>query len=84
MSIFDVLQRFGTAALLRFTGAVAVFLLLHLIRIPLVVVARVLEISMRRVNAYAARQATQPPAGPVNQFFRSRNDSREEATNVHA
>lgn len=84
MSVFEVLQRFGTAALLRFTGAVAVFLLLHLLRIPLVLVARVLEVSMRRIDAYAAKQASQPPRGPINQFFRPEHAFQGEATNVHA
>lgn len=83
MSAFDVLQRYGTAALLRFTGAVTVFLLLHLIRIPLVIVARVLEVSMHRVDAFATRQASKPPAGPINQFFNPSNGFREESSNVH-
>jgi hypothetical protein len=84
MSIFDVLSRYGTAALLRFTAAVALFLLLHLIRIPLVLAARVLEISMHRINDYAARQASTPPTRPINQFFRPTTGFREEATNAHA
>ncbi|RZQ60860.1 hypothetical protein [Amycolatopsis suaedae] len=72
MSTFDVLQRHGTAALLRFAGAVLLFLALHLVRIPLVLAARVLELALRRVDGYATRQASTPPKGPVNQFF---NDS---------
>jgi hypothetical protein len=58
-----VLSRYGTPALLRFTAAVAVFLLLHLLRIPFVLAARVLEISLHRIKDYAAQQATQPPRG---------------------
>jgi hypothetical protein len=84
MSAFEVLQRFGTAALLKFAGAVAVFLLLHLLRIPLVVTARVLEISMRRIDRFAAKQASKPPTRPINQFFRPTNAFREEPSNVHA
>ena len=82
--MFEVLRRFGTFALLVFTGAVLVFLVLHLVRIPLVLAARVLEISMRRVDGFVTRHASKPPSGPVNQFFRHPNLSREEAVNVHA
>ncbi|PRX43841.1 hypothetical protein B0I33_1094 [Prauserella shujinwangii] len=69
MSTFDVLARYGTAALLRFAGAVVLFLLLHLARIPLVLAARVLEVAMRRLDGYATRQASQPPRGPINHYF---------------
>jgi len=69
MSTFDVLHHYGTAALLRFAAAVALFLLLHLVRIPLVLIARVLEGVMRRVDGYAVRQATQRSPRPINQFF---------------
>ncbi|WP_216210585.1 hypothetical protein [Amycolatopsis aidingensis] len=69
MSTFDVLRRYGTAALLRFAGAVLLFLLLHLVRIPLVLAARVLEVAMRRVDGYAVRQASQRPQGPINHYF---------------
>lgn len=80
MSMFEVLGRFGTAALLRFTAALVVFVLLHLVRIPLVLAARVLEVSLRRVNAYAARQASSPPQGPINHFYS--HVPGEEARNV--
>lgn len=69
MSTFDVLSRYGTAALLRFAGAVALFLALHLTRIPLVLAARVLEVAMRRLDGYATRQASRPPRGPINHYF---------------
>ncbi|MEC3974594.1 hypothetical protein [Amycolatopsis sp. H20-H5] len=69
MSTFDVLQRYGTAALLKFAGAVALFLILHLVRIPLVLIARVLEGVMHRVDSYATRQATRPPQHPINHYF---------------
>ena len=84
MSMFEVLRRFGTFALLVFTGAVLVFLLLHLIRIPLVLIAKVLEIGMRRLDAFVTRHASRPPTGPVNQFFHHPNLSREEGISVHA
>ena len=84
MSMFDVLQQHGTAALVRHLGAVAVFLLLHLIRIPLVVVARVLEIAMRRLDAFATRQASRPPTRPINHYFHHHTGFREEVSNVHA
>lgn len=69
MSIGEVLARHGTAALLRFAGVLLLFLLLHLVRIPLVLAARVLEVAMRRINDYAARQASTPPRGPINHYF---------------
>lgn len=77
MSTFDVLARYGTAALLRFAAAVALFLVLHLIRIPLVLVARVLEGVMRRVDAYAVTQASRPPSGPINHFFGHDTNGKE-------
>ncbi|MFI5611334.1 hypothetical protein [Amycolatopsis sp. NPDC051903] len=69
MTTFDVLQRFGTLALIRHALTVLLFLALHLIRIPLVLLARILEWLMRRLNDYAAAQATRPQRGPVYQFF---------------
>ncbi|OXM74579.1 MULTISPECIES: hypothetical protein [Amycolatopsis] len=84
MSMFEVLRRFGTLALLVFTGAVLLFLLLHLVRVPLVLIAKVLEITMRRLDGFVAKHASKPPAGPVNQFFHHPTTTREEAINVHA
>jgi hypothetical protein len=69
MTVFEVLNKFGTAALLRFSGAVVLFLVLHVLRIPLVLLAAVLEGVMRRVDGYATRQANQRPQKPINQFF---------------
>jgi hypothetical protein len=57
VSTFDVLGQFGTAALIRFVGALLLFLALHLVRLPLLVAVRVVEMSMRRVDAT-------PPAKP--------------------
>lgn len=76
MSVFDVLQRFGTAALTRFTAALLLFLLVHLLRIPLVLIARALEVFLRRINRYVARQVSQS-AGPVNDFFADVSGFRE-------
>lgn len=58
MSAFDVLERYGTAALLRFLGAVAMFVALHLLRLPFVLVCRLLEVGMRRVDVYLTTAAT--------------------------
>lgn len=52
MSTFAVLHTYGLATLLRFLGALALFIALHLVRLPLVVAARVLEVAMFRVDAY--------------------------------
>lgn len=82
MSTFDVLERYGTLALLRFAAAVGLFLVLHLIRIPLVIVARVLEGVMHRANDYATRQASRPPPGPINQFFDHRSNPGRETSHV--
>jgi hypothetical protein len=46
----------------------ALFLVLHLIRLPLVLMARALEVSMRFVDAYATRQASQYPTHPINRY----------------
>ncbi|RBM12126.1 hypothetical protein DI005_33240 [Prauserella sp. PE36] len=79
MSTFDVLRQYGTAALLRFAGAVVLFLVLHLVRIPLVLAARVLEVAMRRLDGFATRQASTPPRKPVNDFFAGSASTREGA-----
>lgn len=51
MSTYDVLHRFGTAALLRFAGLVSLFVALHLIRVPFAALAAGLDAAMRRVDA---------------------------------
>jgi hypothetical protein len=50
MSASEVLQRFGTWALLRFVLALLMFLALHLARLPFVLVAQLLAIGMSRVD----------------------------------
>lgn len=64
-----LLARNGTAALLRVFGLVALFLVLHLIRIPLVLLVRVLDGVMSRVDACATAQVTTRPRGPINHYF---------------
>ncbi|SEB48833.1 hypothetical protein SAMN04489727_2134 [Amycolatopsis tolypomycina] len=68
-----LLERNGTWALLRVFAALALFLALHLIRIPLVVAARILAGVMARLDAYATRRVSTPPRGPINQFFDPHN-----------
>ncbi|QRP46899.1 hypothetical protein [Amycolatopsis sp. FDAARGOS 1241] len=82
MSTFDVLQRFGTWRLLRFTGALLLFVALHLVRIPLVLLALVLEVALGLIDGYASRQASTPPRRPVNDFYA--HTTRKEAGNVYA
>lgn len=60
MPCSEVLARYGTTALLRLLGALALFLTLHLLRAPLLVVVRVLAAAMARVDAYAAGQVSHP------------------------
>lgn len=50
MSASEVLQRFGTWAFLRFVLALAMFLALHLARLPFVLIVRLLETGMSRVD----------------------------------
>lgn len=50
MSAGDVLRQFGTLALLRFVAVLLLFLTLHLTRLPLVLLARILELGMRHVD----------------------------------
>ncbi|MEV4604912.1 hypothetical protein AB0K15_47160 [Amycolatopsis sp. NPDC049253] len=69
MTTFDVLQRYGTLALIRHTVTVLLFLVLHLIRIPLVLIVRILAGVMGELDRYATAQASRPPRGPINQFF---------------
>lgn len=52
MSAFEVLHRYGTWALLRFVLALLVFVALHLVRLPLLLAARLLEACMRRVDGF--------------------------------
>lgn len=58
MSGFELVSRLGTLALLRFTAGLLVFVVLHLVRLPLVLAARALEASMRRLDAFVLRGLT--------------------------
>ncbi len=64
-----LLERNGTWALLRIFAALALFLALHLIRIPLVLTVRVLAGVMARLDGYATTHVTRAPAGPINHYF---------------
>ncbi|SMC99061.1 hypothetical protein [Kibdelosporangium aridum] len=50
MSACEVLEKYGTWALAKFTVALLVFLLLHLARLPLLAVARLLEAGMSGID----------------------------------
>ena len=52
MSPMDVAARLGTVALLRFAAGLLVFVVLHLLRLPLLIAARVLEMSLHRVDRF--------------------------------
>lgn len=69
MSTFDVLARHGTAALAKHVGLLFLFLCLHLIRIPFVLIERVLAGTLVRIDKAATAQARRAPRRPVNQFF---------------
>jgi hypothetical protein len=69
MSTFDVLEQHGTATLLKFLAAVALFVTLHLIRIPLILVARALEVAMRRVDTAIVTSVSTPATRPHNHHF---------------
>jgi hypothetical protein len=64
MSTYEVLHRFGTAALLRFAALVSLFVALHLIQVPFAALAAGLDAAMRRVDATTtARVSTHNPHG---------------------
>lgn len=63
MSAFEVLQRVGTWVLVRFVLALLVFVVLHLARLPLLLLARVLEVCMRRIDGMVV--AGLPTPGPA-------------------
>jgi hypothetical protein len=63
MTASDVLTRFGTWALVKFTAALVLFVLLHLVRMPVLLLVAVLNAAMARVDA-AVTSAVSRPAGP--------------------
>jgi hypothetical protein len=76
VTTFDVVDTYGAKALARFVGAGAVFLLLHFLRWLLLLAVRVLDVQMRRVDAYATRQAN--PVILTTTRPRTRTDTRGE------
>jgi hypothetical protein len=52
MSPVEVVHQLGTVALLRLLAGLLVFVVLHLVRLPLLLATRVLEVSMRRVDRF--------------------------------
>lgn len=63
MSASEVLARYGTWALVRFVLTLLAFVLVHLTRLPLLVLARLLEALMQRLdNLVATGLPTPPPA----------------------
>jgi hypothetical protein len=80
MSTFDVLQQHGTAALARHVGWLLLFLVLHLIRIPFVLIERVLAGALVRIDSAATTQASRMPRRPINQFFPDDITARKEAS----
>ncbi|MBB5852506.1 hypothetical protein ACFQ05_04395 [Amycolatopsis umgeniensis] len=64
-----LLERNGTWVLCKVFGAFALFLALHLIRIPLVLLVRVLAGVIGELDGYTSRQITTPPRGPINHYY---------------
>lgn len=62
MSISEVYGRGGMRPLLTLLAAVSAFLLLQLLRLPLLMAARVLEVAQQRLDRL---MVTGLPAGPV-------------------
>lgn len=60
---FEALSALPTTTLVRFAAAVALFAVLHLVRLPFVLAAALLAVSLSRIGAYASRLTTseEPP-----------------------
>jgi len=65
MSASEVLTRFGTWALLRFVLALLVFVVLHLLRLPVLLVVAVLNGAMSRVDKAVTAAVSVKSAGSV-------------------
>lgn len=63
MNASDVLARFGTWALVKFTAALLVFVLLHLVRLPVLLLVAVLNAAMARLDAAVTSAVSH--TGPV-------------------
>ena len=61
MSATDVLSRFGTWALVKFVLALLVFVLLHLARLPVLLLAVVLDGAMSRVDTAVTSDVSGEP-----------------------
>ncbi|MFD6073280.1 hypothetical protein [Amycolatopsis lurida] len=64
-----LLENRGTWALCKVFVAFAVFLMLHLVRIPLVLLVRILAGVIGELDGYTTRQITTPPRGPINHYY---------------
>ncbi|WP_233620521.1 hypothetical protein [Amycolatopsis sp. WAC 01416] len=64
-----LLERNGTWALCKVFGAFALFLALHLVRVPLVLLVRILAGVIGELDGYTTRQITTPPRGPINHYY---------------
>jgi hypothetical protein len=64
MSAFTVLHRHGTPALLLFTILLAAFSVLHLVRLPLLALAWLLERAMRAVDDGLSHTTARPRVQP--------------------
>ena len=82
MSAMEVLARFGTFALLRFVLALLVFVALHLVRLPILMVVRVLEAAMSRVDravtAAVSASAARMGGGSLMTEYSNSNDMRRD------
>ncbi|MCT2587780.1 hypothetical protein [Actinophytocola gossypii] len=61
MSASDVLARYGTWALLRFVLALLVFVALHLVRLPVLLLVTVLNAAMSRVDGAVTSAVSRDP-----------------------
>lgn len=64
VSVFDVLEQHGATKLVAFVAAVALFLLLHLIRLPFRAIERGLRALQRGLDARIATHVTVPTGHP--------------------
>jgi hypothetical protein len=70
VSASDVLARFGTWALVKFVLALLVFVVLHLLRLPVLLLAVVLAAAMSRVDAMVAAAVSTDPGSVVGEGIR--------------
>ncbi|GAA1984355.1 hypothetical protein [Amycolatopsis minnesotensis] len=75
MSAFEVLSKFGTLALVRFTAALALFVAVQLVRLPLLGAAWLLEFVMRVIDAHLSNLLGSRPATPPRRRRRTRRAS---------